>query len=177
MATYQLPDGRTVSTDMAFTLDNIQYPSNWLALSTAEDRAERDIEGPLPEPAWYDQRWCWGYDENGKLIWKDYAPLVTEYIGYVRANANAMLRETDWQVIREADNGKLMSAETKADRQRIREAAGSKITAINATTTTAELAAFVTSNDYSNWNPVPGPVTDDGVVSFSNGSTSAGFGL
>lgn len=68
-----------------------------------------------------------------------------------------------------------MSAETKANRQFIREAAGSKTTAINATTTTAELAAYITSNDYSNWNPVPGPIADDGVVSFSNGSTSAGF--
>ncbi|NBX71228.1 MAG: hypothetical protein EBQ98_04905, partial [Actinobacteria bacterium] len=121
MATYQLPDGRTVSTDMAFTLNEIQYPSNWLALSSAQDRAERDIEGPLPEPAWYDQRWCWGYDEDGKLIWKDHAPLVMEYINNVRANANAMLRETDWQVIREADNGKPMDAAIKAERQRIRE--------------------------------------------------------
>ena len=175
MATYQLPDGRTVSTDMAFTLNEIQYPSNWLALSSAQDRAERDIEGPLPEPAWYDQRWCWGYDEDGNLIWKDHAPLVMEYINNVRANANAMLRETDWQVIREADNGTVMSAETKADRQFVRDAAGGKITAINATTTTAELAAYITSNAYSDWNPIPEPAPTDGVVLFSNGSTTAGF--
>jgi hypothetical protein len=175
MATYQLPGGRTVSTDMAFTLNEIQYPSNWLALSSAEDRAERDIEGPLPEPAWYDQRWCWGYDEDGKLIWKDHAPLVVEYINNVRANANAMLRETDWQVIREADNGKLMSAETKADRQFVRDAAGGKIQAINATTTTAELAAYITSNAYSDWNPIPEPAPVHGVEFFSNGVTTAGF--
>jgi len=175
MATYQLPDGRTVSTDMAFTLNEIQYPSNWLALSSAQDRAERDIEGPLPEPAWYDQRWCWGYDEDGKLIWKDHAPLVMEYINNVRANANAMLRETDWQVIREADNGKPMGAEIKADRQFVRDAAGGKIALINATTTTAELAAYITSNAYSDWNPIPEPAPTDGVVLFSNGSTTAGF--
>ena len=175
MATYQLPDGRTVSTDMAFTLNEIQYPSNWLALSSAQDRAERDIEGPLPEPAWYDQRWCWGYDEDGKLIWKDHAPLVMEYINNVRANANAMLRETDWQVIREADNGKPMGAGVKAERERIRTAAGGKIALINATTTTAELAAYITSNAYSSWNPIPEPALADGVVLFSNGSTTAGF--
>jgi hypothetical protein len=28
------------------------------------------------------------------------------YCGYVRANANAILRDTDWIIIREADNGK-----------------------------------------------------------------------
>jgi len=172
MATYQLPDGRTVSTDMAFTLNEIQYPSNWLALSSAQDRVERDIEGPLPEPAWYDQRWCWGYDEDGKLIWKDHAPLVMEYINNVRANANAMLRETDWQVIREADNGKAMDVAIKAERQGIREAAGTKIAAINATATTAELAAYITSAAYSSWS-APEPEPEAPVVFSSNTTTSA----
>jgi len=78
-------------------------------------------------------------------------------------------------VIREADNGKLMSAETKVDRQRIRDAAGGKITAINATTTTAELAAYITSNAYNSWNPIPEPAPIHGVEFFSNGSTTAGF--
>jgi len=174
MATYQLPNGRTVSTDMAFTLNEIQYPNNWLKLSSAEDRAEREIEGPLPEPAWYDQRWCWGHDEDDELIWKEHAPLVVEYISNVRANANAMLRETDWQVIREVDNGTVMSAETKAERQRIRDVAGGKITAINATTTTAELAAYITSNAYNSWDPILEPAPTDGVMLFSNGSTSTG---
>ena len=48
MATYQLSDGRTVSDSMAFTLDDIQYPSNWLLLSSEQDRTERGITGPLP---------------------------------------------------------------------------------------------------------------------------------
>jgi len=151
MATYQLPDGRTVSTEMAFTLNQIQYPSNWLILSTAEDRAERNIEGPLPEPAWYDQRWCWGYDEEGKLIWKDHAPLVKEYIDHVRRNANAILRETDWQVIREVDNLTPVSNDIKTSRQNIRILCGNKVTNIGITTTTGELATYVTSPQYSSW--------------------------
>jgi hypothetical protein len=118
----------------------------------------------------YDQRFYW----NPELP-KDHTQLVEQWVQQTRTTANTLLAPTDWQVVREADNGKLMSAETKADRQRIREAAGSKITAINATTTTAELAAYITSNDYSTWNPVPEPVTDDRVEFFSNGVTTAGF--
>jgi hypothetical protein len=136
---------------MAFTLNEIQYPNNWLKLSSAEDRAEREIEGPLPEPAWYDQRWCWGYDEEGKLIWKDHAPLVTEYIGHVHANANAILRETDWQVIREVDNLTPVSNDIKTSRQNIRILCGNKVTNIGITTTTGELATYVTSPQYSSW--------------------------
>ena len=171
MATYQLPDGRTVSTDMAFTLDDIQYPSNWLALSTPEDREERDIEGPLPEPAWYDQRFYWGPDQP-----KDHAQLVAQYSEYVRMNANAMLRETDWMVIREADNGTAMDADTKALRQEIRLATGTKVAAIEATANTDELAAYITSSEYSQWPPYPEPEEGEDTITFSGGATTGAFG-
>ena len=160
-----------LSPDSAFTdpKTGVQYPANWLRLASSEDRAAIGITEE-PDPVPYDQRFYWGPE-----LPKDHAQLVEQWVQQTRTTANTLLAPTDWQVIREADNGKLMSAETKTDRQFIREASGSKITAINATTTTAELAVFITSNDYSNWNPIPEPVTVDGVVSFSNGSTSAGF--
>jgi len=157
MATYQLPDGRTVSTDMAFTLDEIQYPSNWLALSTPEDREERGIEGPLPEPTWYDQRFYWGPDQP-----KDHAQLVAQYSEYVRMNANAMLRETDWMVIREADTGKPCPAPIRTWREDIRNLVQTKTSAIDDCATVEELAAFVTgtnsedpTSDYSYWPSAP----------------------
>ena len=164
-------NNQPLSPDSAFTdpKTGIQYPANWLRLASAEDRAAIGIT-EVPDPAPYDQRFYWSPD-----LPKDHSQLVEQWISTTRTTANTLLAPTDWQVIREADNGKLMSAETKADRQRIRDAAGSKITAINATTTTAELAAYITSNDYSNWSPVPEPTVGDGLVSFSNGSTSAGF--
>ena len=163
-----------LSPDSAFTdpATGVQYPANWLRLASPEERAAIGItEVPDPAPSW-DQRFYWGPE-----LPKDHTQLVEQWVSQTRTTANTLLAPTDWQVIREADNGKLMSAETKADRQRIRDAAGSKITAINATTSTAELAAYITSNDYSNWNPAPGPAPVDGVVTFSGGSTSAGFGL
>ena len=166
---FKFPDGRLVSPDVAFTLNSIQYPANFLRLSTEEEKQALGITWVDPAPSW-DQRFYWGPE-----LPKDHTQLVEQWVSQTRTTANTLLVPTDWQVIREADNGKLMSAETKADRQFIRNASGSKITAINATTTTAELAAYITSNDYSNWNPIPSPAADDGVVSFSNGSTSAGF--
>ena len=166
-------NNQPLSPDSAFTdpATSVQYPANWLRLASPEERAAIGITEE-PDPVPYDQRFYWGPE-----LPKDHTQLVEQWVQQTRTTANTLLAPTDWQVIREADNGKLMSAETKANRQFIREAAGSKITAINATTTTAELAAYITSNDYSTWSPVPEPTADDGVVSFSNGSTSAGFGL
>ena len=165
MATYKLPNGKLVSDDMAFTWNGIQYPSNWIKLSTQVDRVAIGLEGPLPAPPWYDQQFYWGYDNEGKLIPKDHAELVTLYCGYCRMNANALLRDTDWMVIREADNGAEVPLEVKAYRQMIREKCGIKLTAIEATTTTEELAAYITGPDYPVWTePEPTEVTDSTQV-------------
>jgi len=165
-----LLNGHPLSPDSAFvTPDGTQYPANWLRLSSPEERAAIGITEE-PDPAPYDQRFYWGPE-----LPKDHEQLVEQWVQQTRSTANTLLAPTDWQVIREADNGKLMSAETKADRQFVRDAAGGKIAAINATTTTAELAAYITSNAYSNWNPISEPAPTNGVEFFSNGSTSAGF--
>jgi len=175
MATYQLPNGKTVSDSMAFTYDDIQYPENWIRLSTEEDRERVGLTGPLPEPPWYDQQFYWGPDSP-----KDHAGLVDMYCGYVRLNANAQLRDTDWMVIREADNGTAMDPDIKTLREDIRLAAGTKITAITATTTTDELAAYITGADYPVWpsdavEPVAvvEPVLPDPPMPQSNWAASA----
>ncbi len=164
-------NNQPLSPDSAFIdpATGTQYPANWLRLASPEERAAIGITEE-PDPAPYDQRFYWGPE-----LPKDHAQLVEQWVAQTRTTANTLLAPTDWQVIREADNGKAMNADTKADRQHIRDSAGVKIAAINATTTTAELAAYITSNAYSDWNPIPEPAPIHGVEFFSNGSTSAGF--
>ena len=164
-----LLNGVTLPIDACFTdpATGIQYPANWLRLSSPEDRAAIGIT-EQPEPAWYDQRFYW----NPELP-KDHSQLVDQWIGQTRATANTLLAPTDWMVIREADNGKPMDAAIKTERQGIREAAGTKIAAINATTTTAELAAYITSAAYPSWSaPEPEP---EAPVVFSPNSTTTAF--
>lgn len=161
-------NNQPLSPDSAFTdpKTGIQYPANWLRLASAEDRAAIGIT-EAPDPAPYDQRFYWSLN-----LPKDHQQLVEQWISTTRTTANTLLAPTDWQVIREADNGKLMSAATKADRQRIRDAAGIKVAAINATTTTEELAAYVTSPAYSSWS-APEPAPEAPLTFPSNGTTTA----
>ena len=144
-------DGKSLSPDVAFTLDGIQYPNNWLRLATPEERAAIGITEE-PDPAPYDQRFYWGPD-----LPKDHAQMVEQWTQQTRTTAGTLLVPTDWMVIREADNGTEMDADTKALRQEIRLATGTKITAIEATADTAELAAYITGSDYSQWPPYPEP--------------------
>jgi hypothetical protein len=165
-----LLNGVTLPIDACFTdpATGIQYPANWLRLSSPEDRAAIGIS-EQPEPAWYDQRFYW----NPELP-KDHSQLVEQWIGQTRATANTLLAPTDWMVIREADNGKPMDAAIKAERQGIREAAGTKIAAINATATTAELAAYITSAAYSSWSAAV--AEPEAPVVFSSNTTTSAFG-
>ena len=165
-----LLNGVTLPTDAGFIdpATGIQYPANWLRLASPEDRAAIGIT-EAPDPAWYDQRFYWSPE-----LPKDHQQLVEQWTAQTRTTANTLLAPTDWQVIRESDNGKPMDAATKAERQRIREAAGTKVAAINATTTTEELAAYITSAAYSSWSaPAPAPEVEAPVTFSSNTTTTA----
>jgi hypothetical protein len=165
-----LLNGVTLPIDAGFTdpATGVQYPANFLRLASPAERAAIGITEE-PDPAWYDQRFYWSPE-----LPKDHAQLVEQWVAQTRTTANTMLAPTDWQVIRESDNGKLMDAATKTERQRIRDAAGTKIAAINATTTTEKLAAYVTSPAYSSWSaPEPEVVAEAPVTFSSNGTTTA----
>lgn len=161
-----LLDGKPLAPDVAFTHDGIQYPANFLRLSSPEERAAIGIT-EVPDPPVYDQRFYWGYDAEGKLIPKDHAQLVDQWVQQTRTTANTLMAPTDWIIIREADNGKAADPVLKTWREDIRLATGTKVTAINATTGTDALAAYITGADYPAW-PVdpyaPVPAAEDEVA-------------
>jgi hypothetical protein len=151
-------DGKPLSPDVAFTTGGIQYPANWLRLATPEERAAIGItEEPDPTP--YDQRFYWGPD-----LPKDHTQLVEQWVSQTRTTAGTLIQPTDWMVIREQDNGTVVPESVKALREDIRLASGEKNAAIEATTDTAELAAYITGSEYPVWpSDSPAPVEPDPV--------------
>ena len=146
-----LLNGQPLAVDTPFTdAKGNRYPANWLRLSSAEEKAGIGIT-EVPDPPQYDQRFYWGYDAEGKLIPKDHAQLVEQWTQQTRTTAGTLLQPTDWIIIREADNGKTADPLTKLWREDIRLAAGTKITAINATADTDALAAYITGAEYPVW--------------------------
>lgn len=163
-------DGKPLSPDVAFTHDGIQYPANWLRLASPEERAAIGIT-EQPDPVPVDQRFYW---DTG--IPKDHTQLVEQWVAQTRTTAGTLLVPSDWLVIREQDNGTAVPTEWKDWRQAIRMATGDKVTAIEATTTTEELAAYITGADYPVWpadpnQPQPEPPGED-TISFEGGVTS-----
>ena len=163
-------DGKPLSPDVAFTHDGIQYPANWLRLASPEERAAIGIT-EVPDPPVYDQRFYWGPD-----LPKDHTQIVEQWVAQTRTTAGTLLVPSDWLVIREQDNGTPVPTEWKDWRQAIRMATGDKVAAIEATTTTQELAAYITGADYPVWpadpnQPQPESPVED-TISFESGVTS-----
>lgn len=173
-------DGRPLSYDRAFTHSGIQYPANWLRLSSFEEKTAIGIT-EVPDAPWYDQRFYWGPD-----LPKDHEGLVTLWIDNTNHTAYTLLAPSDWYVIRKQETEVAVPQDILDRRGEIRTYCDTKRDAITATTTTDELAAYITSAAYSEWEPpapTPEPTPEEIVetpegedtVTFSGGVTSAGI--
>lgn len=169
-------NGKPLSYDRAFSHDGIQYPANWLRLASPEERAAIGIE-ERPNPPVWDQRFYWGYTEDGQLIDKDLDQLKEQWTSTVKATANTMLATTDWAIVRSNDpsSQKPVSAAVLEERGTIRAKSDEKELAIQNAATVAELAAYVTSSEFSSWSKEE-PIIDGGdSIDFIGGSTSSGM--
>jgi hypothetical protein len=178
-----LLDGQPISPDAEFVSNDVQYPAGWIRLATPEERAAVGIT-EVPDPPYYDQRFYFGYDEHGDLIPKDHGQLVEQWIGQTRTTAGTLLAPTDWQIIRETDNGTVIDPKIKDWREQLRLACNEKVLYIGTTNDTPELAAYITGAVYPVWpsDPyAPGPVSADapadGVQSPGDQSTGDVIGF
>lgn len=162
-------NGQPLSPDVAFTHDGIQYPNNWLRLASPEERAAIGItEEPDPIPV--DQRFYW---DTG--IPKEHNQLVEQWVGQTKTTAGTLLASSDWYITRQAETGTPTPADVLFYRLAVRDISGTKEGQIRATTTTDELAAYVTSADYSGWPTKDEPITQaDDTISF-DGVTSGSY--
>ena len=135
---YKLGD-RTLALDVPWEHNDIQYPANWLRLSSDQDRAELGIVWENPPAAW-NQKFYWGYDTDGNLIPKTYTDLKTLWIANTKDTANKLLQSSDWRVIKAKERGSTMNADWKTWRQTIRTECGTMVTAIEATADVGDMA-------------------------------------
>ena len=123
---------RTLALDVAWDHNGVQYPANWLRLSTAQDRAELGI-------IWVDDfthlqpKVVLGHDSDNNLIPKTYTDLKALWIAKTKETANKLLQPSDWRVIKAKERGSTMNADWKTWRQTIRTECGTMVTAIEAT--------------------------------------------
>jgi hypothetical protein len=183
-----LLDGKPLSYDRAFTHDGIQYPANWLRLSSWEEKSAIGIT-EVADPPYYDQRFYWNLDDPKQLedITDDEGNtstgLKTLWISKTKYSAGTLLAPTDWYIVRNSETSVNVPDEVLDRREEIRNYCNAYEQAIEATTTTEELAAYITSVDYGSFEEVPeapapetivGGEGEDSII-LSGGLVSAGI--
>lgn len=141
-----LLNGAPLPVDVPFTANEIQYPANWLRLSTAEEKAAIGIT-EVPDPVRADDRFYWNGDVNTP---KDIDQVKSMLISQVKTTAGTILAQSDWKIIRAAEGVKPTDEATLAWRESIRVASNDNEAAINACNTVDELAVL----------PLPFPQAD-----------------
>jgi hypothetical protein len=157
-------NNQPLSLDRGFTTeDGTQYPSNWLRLATVEERTAIGITEVADEPT-YDQRFYWGPNNP-----KDHTELVKTWTAQVKATAGSLLSQTDWYITRASETG-LQAPQSVLDRRSlIRAMSNDKEAFLSLTETTEQLAEYVTSAEFNNWES---GASIDGAIPPVDGVTS-----
>ena len=119
-------DNKPLSYDRAFTHAGIQYPANWLRLSSLEERNAIGIT-EVADDATYDQRFYWGVDNP-----KDLAELKTQWKATQSDICNSLLSPSDWRVTRAAELGQAVASAWLTYRGAVRSACNTRQTEITA---------------------------------------------
>ena len=151
-------DGNPLAVDVAFSHNDINYPANWLRLSTADEKTALGITEVADDPT-YDGRFYWGngtaktltdtneVDENGDpVLDADGNQLVTLGVKSVlkaqeKATAGSLLARYDWYVVRKAEKSTAIPTAITTYRDGVRTACNTRETEI---TNCANTAALVT---------------------------------
>ena len=161
-----LLDGKPLAVDVAFSHNDINYPANWLRLSTAQEKKDLGIT-EVEDPKTYDSRFYWGdgtakaiddvnevdenndpvLDENGNQV----VTLGVKSVLKAREKeiAKSLLNSYDWQVVRKAEKGTEIDSAIITYRDGIRTAYTTRKTEIDNCADTAALVTLYGSTEQS----------------------------
>ena len=140
-------DGKTLPYDRAFSHNNINYPRNWLRLTSLKEKQAIGITevADVVTPS-YNQKFYWGVDKP-----KDIDQLKVVWIAHQKKNAAVLLSPTDWLVTRYAEATTVIPTKTKEYRAAVRTVCGERETQITDCVDTAELCTLITGDSLKAW--------------------------
>ena len=108
-------DGKTLPVDVPFTSNGMNYPANWLRLTTLDEKKAIGITIVADAPT-YDQRFYRGVDNP-----KDLTQLKNLWLNTQKEQASSLLSKYDWYVWRKADTGAEIPTNINTYRNQVRE--------------------------------------------------------
>ena len=143
-------NGDPLAVDVAFSHNDIQYPANWLRLSTAEEKTAIGITEVADAPT-YDSRFYWNDgtakaldDKTETIDGVEYTTLGVKSVlkAQEKKTASLLLAKYDWQVVRKAEKGTAIDTDIATYRDGIRTACTTRENEIDACADTDALVAL-----------------------------------
>ena len=156
-------NGNPLAVDVAFSHNDIQYPANWLRLSTAEEKAAIGITEVADAPT-YDSRFYEGDgtakpldDKTETIDGIEYTTLGVKSVLKAQEKdiANSLLAKYDWYVVRKAEKSTAIPSSISTYRDAVRTACDTREKEIDACSDTAALVTLYGSTEQSDktWKP------------------------
>jgi len=145
----------------AFEINGVQYPANWLNLSTPEEKAEIGLEEVIATNQPANDTYYWvsqtlnGADLTYTNTPKDLLTVKTTALNQINATAYSILLPTDWMVVKAFETSTPINASWNTWRQSIRTTA---LTVTNAIESAADVDAVATAMSFA-WPKDPDQVT------------------
>ena len=161
---YKLSDGTYLPTDTPFSIGDINYPANWLRLSTAEEKKAVGIT-EIADPTIYDDRFydtdgkaknvedTDALDNDGKVILDTDGNKVINYgvktllKRQEKITAASKLSPYDWYVVRKSEKGTAIPTDVSTYRDAVRTACDTREKEIDACSDTAALVTLYGQNE------------------------------
>jgi len=146
-------DGNSLAVDVAFSHNDINYPANWLRLSTADEKTALGIT-EVADAATYDSRF---YNGDGSAKALDDTKETIDGVEYTtlgvksvlkaqeKVTAGLLLSKYDWYVVRKAEKSTAIPSVISTYRDGVRTACNTRETEIDACADTAALVTLYES--------------------------------
>lgn len=144
-----------------FAIGDVQYPANWLNLSTPEQKTELGLQEVVTVGERKDDRYYWVSEklEGAELIItstpKDFDTVKKTASDSLDKQAYALLLPSDWMITRKSETGVDIKTEWETYRTDIRLEVNVVRAQIDAATTVDEIAAIVPNWPVSPDAPAP----------------------
>ena len=144
---YREQSDQYITEGTSFAIDGTSYPSNWLNMTSPEEKAALGLVEVTDSNTPGDDRFYWvsatlaGAIRTYLNTPKDLDGLKANWAAQTRATAYSLLLPSDWMVVKSVETQTIIPDEWKTYRAAVRTASSEAVTAINAAADIAALQA------------------------------------
>ncbi len=141
-------DGKTLPVDVAFTSNGINYPANWLRLTTLDEKKAIGIT-EAADPVWYDRRFYSSVDTP-----RDLTELKRYWLQKQKDTAASLLKNYDWYVTRKTEKGTAIPDTIQIYRDGVRTTCNAREVEVNGCNNVDSLKAYA-DGEFTPWPTDP----------------------